>query len=169
MPNSATIRHISNTKGRSETFQGSVIIPRASCRVHNFIFSIYGRYIGIRDPSCNSCIAMWLPWTVNTELLSGYAGAALLCATLAHWLYSPGVEIYSEILCWAILPILIKCQKKLEHGSLLGPAVYGEPNALSSPSSSQWIFAVGIAAFSFIKMETGAIQCLVRSNTCNLR
>ncbi|PTB43861.1 glycosyltransferase family 90 protein [Trichoderma asperellum CBS 433.97] len=103
---------------------------------------------------------MWLPWTVNTELLSGYAGAALLCATLAQWLYSPGLEIYSEILCWAILPILIRCQKKPEHGSLLGPAVYGEPTAPSSPSSSQWIFAAGIAAFSFIKMETGAIQFL---------
>lgn len=104
---------------------------------------------------------MWLPWTVSTELLSGYAGTALLCATLAQWLSSPGLEICSEILCWAILPILIRYQKKLEHGSLLGPAVHGEPNAPSSPPSSQWMFAAGIAAFSFIKMETGAIQVLV--------
>lgn len=146
----------------SETFQGSVILPRASCRVLTCIFSIHGRYIGICDPASNSCTAMWLPWAVNTELLSGYAGAALLCATLAQWLSSPGLEIYSEILCWAILPILIRCQKKLENGSILGPAVYEEPHAPPSPPSSQWMFAAGIAAFSLIKMETGATQFLVR-------
>ncbi|KAL7920375.1 glycosyltransferase family 90 protein [Trichoderma austrokoningii] len=103
---------------------------------------------------------MWLPLTANTELLSGYAGAALLCATLTQWLSSPGQEIYSEILCWVILPVLMRYQKKLEHGLLLGPAVYEEPNAPSSHSSSQWVFATSIAAFSFLKMETGAIQFL---------
>ncbi|KAL6890447.1 glycosyltransferase family 90 protein [Trichoderma evansii] len=101
---------------------------------------------------------MWLPWTVNTELLSGYAGAALLCATLAQWLSSPGLEIYSEILCWAILPVLMKCQKKLEQGPILRPSVYGEPLAPSSPPSSQWMFAAGIAVLSSIKMETSAIH-----------
>lgn len=77
--------------------------------------------------------------------------------------------MYSEMLCWAILPILIRCQKNPEHGSLLKPAVVGEPNALSSPPSSQWMFAAGIAVFSFIKMETGAIQFLVRINALQMR
>lgn len=76
--------------------------------------------------------------------------------------------MYSEILCWAILPILVRCQKKLENGSLLGPSVHREPNAPSSPSSSQWMFAAGVAIFSYIKMETGAIQLLVRINAYHI-
>lgn len=112
---------------------------------------------------------MWLPWTVNAESLGGYAGAALLCATLTQWLSSPGLEMYSEILCWVILPMLIRFQKKLEDGSLLGPPVHRERYALSSPSSSQWAFAGAITVLSLIKMETGAVEFLVRMNACRIK
>lgn len=112
---------------------------------------------------------MRLPWTANIEFLGGYAAAALLCATLTQWLSSPGLEMYSEILCWAILSILIRLQKKLEDGSLLGPSVHREPNAQSRLTSSQWAFAIGIAIFSLIKTETGAVQFLVRINACRIK
>nr|UWK20116.1 glycosyltransferase family 90 protein [Trichoderma polysporum] len=99
--------------------------------------------------------------TVNVELLSGYAGAALLCATLTQWLSSQQLEIYPEVLCWTILPIIITYQKQPQSASLLGPVVSGESSIpTSSPSSSLWTFAAGVAAFSLLKMETGAIQFL---------
>ncbi|KAM0254559.1 hypothetical protein ACHAQJ_006665 [Trichoderma viride] len=108
---------------------------------------------------------MWLPRTANVELLSGYAGAALLSATLTQWLSSQELEIYSEILCWAILPILIKCQRQVQPSSLLGPVVSGESNISSSPPSSLWIFAASVAIFSLFKMETDVFQFLAQSTS----
>ncbi|KAL7784079.1 glycosyltransferase family 90 protein [Trichoderma ceciliae] len=101
---------------------------------------------------------MWLSRLDDVELLAGYAGAALLCATLTQWLSSQESEIYSEILCWAILHVLTIYQKQAQHRSLLGPVVFEESKLPSPPPSSLWVFAGSVATFSLLKMDTDVVQ-----------
>nr|UXE44008.1 glycosyltransferase family 90 protein [Trichoderma aurantioeffusum] len=98
----------------------------------------------------------------DIEPLAGYAGAALLCSLLTQWLSFRESEIYSEILCWATLPILIEYQKQLQQRSLLGPVVSGESKVPTPSPSSLWMAAGSVAMFLLCKMETDVVQFLVR-------
>lgn len=106
---------------------------------------------------------MWLPRADGAGPVAGYAGAALLFATLAQWLSSQESEIYSEILCWAILPVLVKSWNQPQPKSLLSPAVSAKAKATSSSAFSLWIVAGSVAVFTSLKMETGLVQFLVRT------
>ncbi|KAH6605504.1 hypothetical protein Trco_004657 [Trichoderma cornu-damae] len=92
--------------------------------------------------------------------IAGYAGAALLCSMLTQWLSARESEIYSEILCWATLPVLVTYQKPPRPESILGPVASGESKIPTPPRSSMWMVAGSVAIFSFFKTEIDAIRLL---------
>lgn len=105
---------------------------------------------------------MWLPRADDAGPSAGYAGAALLFATLAQWLSSQDSELDTEILCWAFLPVLIKSLGQPQPKSLLRPVVSGKARGASSSPYSLWIVAVSAAVYSLFRSETGLVQFLVR-------
>ncbi|KAJ4861419.1 glycosyl transferase family 90 domain-containing protein [Trichoderma breve] len=103
---------------------------------------------------------MWLPRADDAGPSAGYAGAALLFATLVQWLSSQDSELDTEILCWAFLPVLIKSLSQPQPKSLLRPVVSGKARGASSSPYSLWIVAVSAAIYSLFKSEIGLIQFL---------
>ncbi|KAL7817909.1 glycosyltransferase family 90 protein [Trichoderma aethiopicum] len=102
---------------------------------------------------------MWLPRADDAGPVAGFAGAALLFATLAQWLSSPESEMYSEMVCWAALPAVIRILDKPQPGKLLKrPVVAGKSRTTSSTTATLWGYAANIAAYTFCKTETGLIQ-----------
>ncbi|KAL7952051.1 glycosyltransferase family 90 protein [Trichoderma barbatum] len=105
---------------------------------------------------------MWLPRADDAGPSAGYAGAALLFATLTQWLSSQESELDTEILCWAILPVLIKFLSQPQPKSLLRPVVSGKAKTTSTSAYSLWIVAGSVAVYSLFRSETGLVQFLVR-------
>ncbi|UKZ50390.1 hypothetical protein TrVGV298_004650 [Trichoderma virens] len=103
---------------------------------------------------------MWLPKADDAGASVGYAGAALLFATLAQWLSSQDSELETEILCWAFLPVLAKSLSQPQPKSLLRPVVSGKAKGTSTSTYSLWIVAGSAAVYSLFKSETGLIQFL---------
>lgn len=112
----------------------------------------------------------------------GPAGAAVLCTVLTQHLYSNHgqSELYSEILCWAILPVLFTIASHPSSSSnfssnLNSNLISNLSSNLSSkfnsvpgsqlPSSSisLWVVAAGVATACCYKAEIGTIGLLVRS------
>ncbi|KAL7930755.1 glycosyltransferase family 90 protein [Trichoderma chlorosporum] len=103
---------------------------------------------------------MWLPRADDAGPSAGYAGAALLFATLAQWLSSQDSELETEILCWAFLPVLLKSLGQPRAKSLLRPVVSGKAKESSSSAYSVWVVAVSVAVYSLFKSEIGLVQFL---------
>ena len=106
---------------------------------------------------------MWLPRVDDAGPVAGFAGAALLFATVAHWLSSPESEMYSEMVCWAVLPVVIRSLNKPQpNRSLSRPVVAGKSRTTSSTTAMLWGYAANIAIYTFFKTEAGLIQFIVR-------
>lgn len=101
---------------------------------------------------------MLKPRPNDVESVPIRAGAALLCTVIAQWLYSQKNELYSEILCWMILPVLLRTRKRTGGDTI--PIPNGGKTPV--PSRSLWIIAIGIAATSFYKAESKKIILYVR-------
>ncbi|PTB62029.1 glycosyltransferase family 90 protein [Trichoderma citrinoviride] len=102
---------------------------------------------------------MWLPRVDDAGPVAGFAGAALLFATVAHWLSSPESEMYSEVVCWAVLPVVIRSLNKPQpNRSLSRPVVAGKSRTTSSTTAMLWGYAANIAIYTFFKTEAGLIQ-----------
>ncbi|POR39227.1 Uncharacterized protein TPAR_00568 [Tolypocladium paradoxum] len=80
------------------------------------------------------------------------AGAALLCAALAQHLVSRNVELPSELLCWAILPALVRVTRR--HHRCCGTGntlLVGASRSVTSPLA--FVFALGVAAACWYRAE----------------
>lgn len=97
--------------------------------------------------------------------------AAFLAAVATQHLTSRQAEMYSEVLCWMLLPILLKyVRSRLHYASL---PLYGSGKAKSNGdvsasaalsgtgSGSSWLFALGIATACFFTAENAVIGFLV--------
>ncbi|KAL6874790.1 glycosyltransferase family 90 protein [Trichoderma novae-zelandiae] len=104
---------------------------------------------------------MWLPRADEAGSVAGSAGAALLFATLAQWLSSPESEMYSEMVCWAVLPVLVRSLNQPQPSkSLLRPVVAGKARTTTSTAATVWGYAANVAVYTFFRTETGLIQIL---------
>ncbi|RSL68731.1 hypothetical protein CEP54_002659 [Fusarium duplospermum] len=83
--------------------------------------------------------------------------AALGSSILREHLSSRRPELFSELLCWATLPILIKHTKRTPPSKGSTPTPFGDLGAQAASSGLQWIVAAGIAGASFYRAECSSL------------
>lgn len=105
-----------------------------------------------------------LQWQPIEEFgsITGPAGAAAIYTVVTHYLSSNAAELWSELLCWLLLPILFRSTRQSPYG--LGDSK-GSKNNLPSPvprspgsgvapgSVSLWAVAFAIAVVSVYRAE----------------
>lgn len=95
---------------------------------------------------------MWTPRFEGTDPVVVSAGAAALCAVLRQHLASAEAEVPSEVLCWAVLPILSTRTVRLNL-----------TNSSTASSISLWIAAAAVAVACCYTAEIGMIYLVVSS------
>lgn len=117
----------------------------------------------------NAGFTMWKPLRFQwIDPIAASAGAAVLCSVLTQHLSSSQAELSSEVLCWAILPILVTVAKRSTTGINDLPRPLSQSSAASSgyqPARSRgsWLVAAGVAAACCYRAELGMIRFLVRN------
>lgn len=89
------------------------------------------------------------------------ASAAILCATLARYLASRQAEVYSEIICWLLLPTLLYITQTEDSPRTITP-----PNSAARRPISwnfMWIVALGITLATLYRAEIGDIKLYVKN------
>ncbi|RMJ08764.1 hypothetical protein CDV36_011627 [Fusarium kuroshium] len=89
--------------------------------------------------------------------LVALSAAALISSTLKEHLSSRRPELFSELLCWAALPILIKHTQRTPPSKGAAPTPFGDLGAQTASSGLQWIVAAGIAGASFYRAECSSL------------
>ena len=87
--------------------------------------------------------------------------AAVLCTLLAQHLSSRRSELWSELVCWLILPALFKVTARGDPGREK-PTLPGGLKAGTKPSRwSAWIFAASVVISTYSKAEGGVPKLCV--------
>ncbi|RSL82221.1 hypothetical protein CEP51_005313 [Fusarium floridanum] len=89
--------------------------------------------------------------------LVALSAAALISSTLKEHLSSRRPELFSELLCWATLPVLIKHTQRTPPSKGAAPTPFGDLGAQTASSGLQWIVAAGIAGASFYRAECSSL------------
>ncbi|KAI1085132.1 hypothetical protein F5B20DRAFT_521105 [Whalleya microplaca] len=87
-------------------------------------------------------------------------GAALLCSILTQHLSSRQSELYSETLCWMVLPVALKIAKRPDVDKLSKGTAPSSLAAHPASASSLWVVALSIATFCIFKAENGMVGFL---------
>ncbi|KAM5349175.1 hypothetical protein ACJ41O_008998 [Fusarium nematophilum] len=103
---------------------------------------------------------MWKPYFNDIDPVVGSAGAAVLSTTVAQRLSSRRPELFSEILCWILLPILFGISRTSRDRSVLKVTSPTDSGAQPPSSRSQWVVAVGVAAACLYRAESSMIGFL---------
>ncbi|KAI8631685.1 glycosyltransferase family 90 protein [Xylariaceae sp. FL1651] len=96
--------------------------------------------------------------------LTRSAGAALLCGAFTQRLASRQSELFSENLCWALLPIVFKVARQQPDAEKYGralPSVNKTSRAIAhgNPSAaSLWLVSLSIVLCSLFRAENGIIK-----------
>ncbi|MBE3045457.1 hypothetical protein IMZ48_23500, partial [Candidatus Bathyarchaeota archaeon] len=87
--------------------------------------------------------------------------AAVLCTLLTQHLSSRRSELWSELVCWLILPALFKVTARSDPGSEK-QTLPGGPEAETKPARwSAWIFATSVVISIYFKAEGGILKLCV--------
>ncbi|UPK91004.1 hypothetical protein LCI18_001939 [Fusarium solani-melongenae] len=89
--------------------------------------------------------------------LVALSAAALASSTLKEHLSSRRPELFSELLCWATLPVLIKHARRTSPSKGSAPTPFGDLGVQTASSGLKWIVAAGIAGASFYKAECSSL------------
>ncbi|RSM13608.1 hypothetical protein CDV31_005778 [Fusarium ambrosium] len=89
--------------------------------------------------------------------LVALSAAALASSALKEHLSSRRPELFSELLCWATLPVLIKHTQRTPPSKGAAPTPFGDLGAQTASSGLQWIVAAGIAGASFYRAECSSL------------
>jgi hypothetical protein len=102
----------------------------------------------------------------DANYVAGSAAAAVLCTVLTQRLFSTQAELLSETLAWLMLPFLLKAGQRYKADEIPRPSTHDK-----SASSFQgiWIFAAGIAFYSFCTAEIGAPGLYVSTGSASIR
>lgn len=104
---------------------------------------------------------MWEPHVRFRDAITGTVWAALLCTLFTEYTSSARSEIYSELLCWILLPTLFRTVKYSDLKSEISSS-YSEKNAAQYKTpASLWIVALSIAFSCAYKTENRVIQFFV--------
>lgn len=96
----------------------------------------------------------------------GSTAGAILFTTLTQYYPARRLELCSEIVCWAVLPIIFKhFTLSTSHPTL--PLGYShelkkQNHTTDDTKISQWLVAAGIAAAAFYRAESNIIGFYVR-------
>lgn len=96
----------------------------------------------------------------------GSAAGAILFTTLTQYYPARRLELCSEIVCWAVLPIIFKhfplsgSHPTLPVGHSYEPKK--QDNITDHAKISQWLVAAGIAAAAFYRAESNIVGFYVR-------
>ncbi|KAF5570972.1 beta-1 2-xylosyltransferase 1 [Fusarium phyllophilum] len=85
----------------------------------------------------------------------GSATAAVVFTTVSQYIPSRRLELCSEFVCWAVLPILFK-YTALPNTRASSPLL-NDPQKQRHSSLSQWFVALGIVAAAFYRAESNTI------------
>jgi hypothetical protein len=89
---------------------------------------------------------------------AGFTLAALFCTTLSQYLSTRQSELYSELLCWLIIPIIFKVQRQLQSSAPndIGPQLkhveLNYPLPITMFSSHAWLKLTPIWAIALGNM-----------------
>ncbi|KAI0012689.1 hypothetical protein F4779DRAFT_614410 [Xylariaceae sp. FL0662B] len=102
---------------------------------------------------------MWKTPFNHIDLVTRSAGAALLCSVLTQRLSSAQSELFSEMLCWIVLPIVFRIARRPDadvdkFSKAIAP---GRPMNQRASTASLWAVALSIATFCIFKAETGMV------------
>ncbi|KAL6903260.1 glycosyltransferase family 90 protein [Trichoderma evansii] len=101
---------------------------------------------------------MWEPHVKLRDPITGTIWAALLCTLFTEYTSSTRSEIYSELLCWMLLPALFRNVKYSDLRSEIS-STYSEKTITQYKSlGSLWIVALSIAFSCAYKTENRVIQ-----------
>ncbi|KAK0387640.1 hypothetical protein NLU13_3885 [Sarocladium strictum] len=97
---------------------------------------------------------------------------AVLCTTLSHYLSTRQSELYSEVICWATLPVLFRFGKRFEpsfpakesfqaknfaiHQGF--PTASQQGSVSSQPSGPLWVITLGVTVVTIYKTEVPSIE-----------
>lgn len=89
---------------------------------------------------------------------------ALLCAILTHHYSSSRSELYSETLCWMILPILFKVTSHADLNTLSKENLTVNYRRRTTSSSTLWLLAGCITTACIYKTENNIIVLFVSNS-----
>jgi hypothetical protein len=104
---------------------------------------------------------MWEPHVKYRDPITGTVWAALLCTLFTEYTSSTRSEIYSELLCWIILPTLVRSVKYSDSKSEIGSSYSEKNSAHYKTTGSLWTVALCIAFTCAYKAENRVIQFFV--------
>lgn len=85
-------------------------------------------------------------------------GASIFCSLLVQYAFTQQSELPSEMVCWTILPFLVKFRAIWpEMGGVTGKYMYHHHSEISS----LWLIATSLVISSVYKAENGIIELLV--------
>ncbi|CZR51796.1 related to capsule-associated protein [Phialocephala subalpina] len=104
---------------------------------------------------------MWQSRFKDVRSITGSASAAVLCTILTQHLSSRQSEVYSEMVCWVLLPFLFTTSKPSNVSTFTRETLHSNPRIHVAYSISLWIVAAGVATACCYKAEIGVIGLFV--------
>lgn len=94
-------------------------------------------------------------------------GAAFVCALSKQYLYSGEAELCSEVICWLVLPVLLKTSIRNDIETIPIPTCSSKTRRHLDASSSYttWLVAILILAACLGQAELGVVGYLVRRSS----
>lgn len=130
-------------------------------RQQNSVLIISDHFFRQTARSTQHLATMWEPHVKFRDPITGTVWAALICTFLTEYTSSTRSELFSELLCWIILPTLFRTVKYNDLKSEISGS-YSEKNVTQYKSlGSLWIVALSIAFSCAYKTENRVIQFFV--------
>jgi hypothetical protein len=104
-------------------------------------------------------------WESNAKLsgsITGIVWGALLCTFFTEYTSSEESEIYSELLCWLILPVLFRAAQYTDIKSRMSRVHSTKDDTQSRSPGSLWIVALSVGISCAYKTENRVIEFFVR-------